>query len=224
MIELPRIRPFLGRAIQPVLVDSRVEAPGGYGFPPPAGTTDGGGWWEWTIEGMQAFKPQHVKILRAFAARIRGGEVVRIPVIDDPQRLSPLPEGVPFSDDAPFSDDSLFNGGSVDAFLEGGVGLRDDEAIIKVRSGQLLTGGELFSLERGAKGPELKLINWMEPLGLDRYQVRLAPNFRQAHLGGSPCNFDEPAFAATVPDTSTLWPKYGLNWIGEASVTFVEAP
>lgn len=225
MLDLPRIRPFVGKAIQPVLVDARTEAPGGFGFPPVTATVGSGPWWQWTVSGMQAYRPEHVKMLRAFAANAAGGERVRVPVIDDPQRLALLPDPVPFSDGASFDDGSLFAGGSVQATLYEAVSLRDDEATIEIQSGQVLTGGELFSLERAyIKGPELKLITRVEALGSNRYRVRVSPPFRQPHPAGAECNFDRPAFAATIPDTSTLWPEYGVEWIGEASVTFVEAP
>lgn len=225
MIELPRVRPFVGKAIQPILVDARVEAPGGYGFPSPTGNVSGGGWWQWTTKGMQSYRPEHVKMLRAFAMMVAGGERVRVPVIDDPQRLAPLPGPTPFGDGSSFSDGSLFAGGSVDAVLLDDVGLRDDEAVIWVRSGQALTGGELWSIERAyEKGPELHLNGMVEDLGADRWKVRLGPTLRQAHQAGAEINFNRPAFAATIPDTSTLWPEYGVEWVGEASVTFVEAP
>lgn len=225
MLDLPRIRPFVGKAIQPVLVDARTEAPGGFGFPPVTATVDSGGWWQWTVSGMQAYRPEHVKLLRAFAMMVRGGERVRVPVIDDPQLLGPLPAPAPFSDGSTFDDGSLFAGGLVDAVFDDDVGLRDDEAVIWIRSGQALTGGEFWSVERAyERGPELHLNGPVEALGSDRWKVRLGPHFRQGHFAGTEVNFNRPAFAATIPDTSTLWPEYGVEWIGEASVTFVEAP
>lgn len=224
MIDLPLIRPFIGQGVRPVLVDSRSSAPGGFGWAPVTATTDGGGWWEWTKTGLQAYTPNHIRTLRAFAAQARGGSVVRVPIIDHPQRLSPLPDGVPFSDGASFSDGSLFAGSAVEAVLDAPVSLRDDEAIIWIKTGQSLHGGDFWSLDRGEKGPELHLNMTAEDLGSNRWRVRVAPHFRQAHPAGAACEFDRPAFAATVPDTSTLWPEYGVDWIGVAEVTFVEAP
>lgn len=224
MIELPRVRPFVGKAIRPVLVDARIEGGGAFGWSPVTGTADGGGWWEWTTRGMMAFRPDHRRALRAVAALVRGGETIRVPVTDDPQRLSPLPDPVPFSDGASFSDDTLFAGNAVEAVLDAPVALRDDEATIWIKTGQELRGGDYFSLERTGRGPELHLTTSVEPLGSGRWRVRVAPNFRAAHPAGAVCEFDRPAFEATIPDTSTLWPEYGTDWIGEAEVTFVEAP
>ena len=224
MIELPRVRPFVGKAIRPILVDTKVEGPGNFGWSPVTGNVDGGGYWKWTTRGMLSYRPNHVRMLRAFALAVRGGERVVVPVIDDPQRLSPLPALVPFSDGSSFSDGSLWAGEAVEAHLESAIGLRDDEAIIIMRSGQKLLGGDMFSLDRPGKGPELHATSMVEYLGSDRWGVRIGPHFRQDHAALTDCNFDRPAFTATIPDTSTLWPEYGVEWVGEAEVTFVEAP
>lgn len=224
MIELPRIRPFVGKAIRPVLMDARVQAPGALGWSPVTGSVDGGGWWQWTVRGMLAYRPNHVRTLRAFATAVRGGERVIVPCIDDPQGLARGPENVPFNDGASFDDGALWRGESIEAHIESAVGLRADELIIVVRSGQELLGGDLFSLDRPEKGPELHVTSRVEYLGANRWRVRVGPNFRQDHAALTDCNFDTPAFTATIPDTSTLWPEYGVDWVGEAEVTFVEAP
>lgn len=225
MIEVPQIDPFLGNMIQPVLVDGRVEGPGGYGFPAPAGTASGGGWWQLTVSGMTMSLPHETKMLRAFAARVAGGQRIRVQIWDEDQRLAPLPASVPFADGSSFDDGGLFAGGAVSAKLSASAMLRDDEVVIEIASGQTLVGGELFSLERSLdKGPELHLITSVEAQEGQAFTVRISPTLRQDHPVGAECNFDRPAFAATIPDTSTLWPEYGVNKLGEASVTFVEAP
>lgn len=224
LLQLPLVRPFSPGLIQPELVDSRTEGPGGFGLAPDSATTDGGGWWEYRLENMMAWKPDHFRALRAFALRARGGRRIIVPVIDKPQRITPLPDGVPFSDGTTFSDGTMFEGGAVSAYLEEAVAIRADEATIVIESGQSLRGGDYFSLDRGALlGPELHLTDEVESLGSNRWRVHIGPHFRQAHPAGAACDFDRPAFTATLQTTSGLWPKIAPDWIARSEAVFVEA-
>lgn len=226
MIDLPRCAPFCGRVMIPRLVDSTVEAPGGFGFPSASATLDGGAWWQMTIAEMIGYKPHHLNMIWAFSAAVRGGDRVRVSISLRGVTPGGIAIPVSFSDSATFDDGSMFAGGIADAVLDEAVGLRDDEAVIWMRSGQPLIGGEFWSLERGPeKGPELHINSQVEYLGSDRWKVRSAPTMRQDHPAGAEVNFNRPAFAATVPDKSTLWPEVRSGsdfFLVEA--TFVEAP
>lgn len=226
MIELPRCAPFCGRVMTPRLVDSTVEAPGGFGFPAVTATTDGGGWWQLTVAEMVGYKPHHLNMIRTFAAAVRGGQRVRVPVSTKGVTPGGRAEPVSYSDGSTFDDGSMFAGGIADAVLDKAVGLRDDEAVIWMRSGQPLIGGEFWSLERAVEqGPELHLNSQAEYLGSDRWRVRVGPTLRGDHPAGAEVNFNRPAFAATIPDKSTLWPeeRSGSRFFS-VEATFVEAP
>lgn len=225
MLELPSCPPFLG-AVTPRIVDARTEAPGGYGFPAPAGTVDGGGWWQVDVEDMKGADTHHFNMARAFASSVRGGRRIRVPVRSG--GVSPGGRGarVGFSDGATFSDGSRFLGGLAEAYLVEAVGLRDDEAIIDLRSGQTLIGGEMFSIERGGDlGPELHLIDQVERASGTTWRVKVGPQFRASHEVGKEVNFNDPAFVATIPDPAPLWPKKtpGSRFFRIAA-TLVEAP
>lgn len=211
MLELPNCAPFLGD-ITPRIVDARTEAPGGYGWPAASGTVDGGGWWQVDLEDMRAGEPHHFNMARAFASSVRGGRRVRVPVRAGGVTPGGRGPHVPFADGATFGDGARFVGGRAQAYLVNAVGLRDDEALIDLQSGQNLIGGELFSLERTPElGPELHLIDGLERVTGTLWRVRVGPQFRADHAAGAEVNFNDPAFAATVPDPSPLWPKKALG-------------
>lgn len=224
MLELPSCPPFVGD-ITPRIADARTEAPGDYGWPSSSSSVDGGGWWEVFLDEMKGAEPRHFNMARAFASAVRGGRRVRVPV--RPGGVTPGGRSVArFANGATFSDASVFHGGLAEARLGAAVGLRDDEAIIDMVSGQDLIGGEFFSLERGGlQGPELHLVDEVERLTGTRWRVRVGPQFRAAHVSGAEANFNTPAFVATVPDPSTLWPKKVLgSRFFRIAVNLVEAP
>lgn len=224
MIErLPFVRPFTPAGLRWRLVDSRIEGPDGFGVPAEAVTTDGGGWWTAEFSDMLAGRPEHHRALRAMAMRLRGGRRIDVPFVE--QQATGGVSRVPFSDDATFSDGALWTSGAMSAVLEEAVSLRADTAKIRILTDHVLTGGDVFSLDRsGQLGSEMKATGGVTHLGGGVWEVELGPQFRQAHDAGAVLNFNAPLCAMRLNDPEGgLWPKATRGWNLRASARFEEA-
>lgn len=220
---LPFVRPFTPAGLRWRLVDSVIEGAGGLGTPTPRISTDGGGWWVAEFSEMKVSSPAHHRAMRAMALRLRGGVRIDVPFVE----LGPTGglTSVPFAGGVTFSDGSEFGSGLVSAILEEGVALNDDEALIRITTGQVLTGGDVFSIERPLGcGSGLYVTDRVEDLGDGVWSVSIGPQFRAAHPAGTALNFNDPHCVMRLEDPEgSMWPRLTRGWHGTASARLVEA-
>lgn len=222
MLFLPTIRPFTPGALRWRLVDARVEGPDGFGLPPVAVTTDGGGWWTADFGELKVAAPEHHRMMRAMALRLRGGARVEVPFVEQ------YPPGgldrTSFDDGADFSDGAQMTSGQIAAVLESPVAVRDDTCVIHMTSGHRLLGGDVFSLSRGVLGSELHMTDSVEDLGDNRWRVVIGPQFRAAHAAGTELEFNTPHCAMRLDDPDGgMWPTIEPGWRARATMKLVEA-
>lgn len=219
---LPLAAPFAAARLRWRLVDARLSGPGSFGLPPETITTDGGGWWEVMRAGMDIYDADEQRAMRAVALRLRGGRRIDVPFQEE-SATGGL-RRVTWSDGTLSSDGTGIISGAIVAYLAEPVALRADEAVIDIPGGPPLLGGDAFSLFRSpALGSELHATEEVERIATDRWRVRVAPQFRQAHPAGAEVNFNDPACAMRVADAEGLWPEFEPGWIGAGQTLFREA-
>lgn len=220
---LPFIRPFNPTGLRWRLVDAVIEGAGGLGTPTPRISTDGGGWWVAEFGEMKVSSPAHHRAMRAMAIRLRGGVRIDVPFVE----LAPTGglTSVPFAGGVTFSDGSEFGSGAVSAVLEEAVALNDDAALIRITTGQLLTGGDVFSIERPLGfGSGLYATDRVADLGDGVWSVTIGPQFRASHPAGTALNFNDPHCVMRLEDPEgAMWPRLTRGWHGTASARLVEA-
>lgn len=220
---LPLARPFRPGKLRWRLVDARIQGPDSYGLPPDSVTTDGGGWWVAELGEMPALTPDELMTLRATAVQLRGGRRIDVPFLE--QRPTGGVSPIEFGDDALFDDGADWGSGLVTAVLDQTVGLRADEARIRVTSGAPLVGGDAFSLWRGPDlGSELHVMGAVQSLGDNVWAVEVAPQMRQAYPANVEVNFNDPHCAMRLVDPEgRMWPEIGRGWNPRAGARFEEA-
>lgn len=191
--------------------------------------TDGGGFWEVTMEGVNLVDPDQIRAWRAWEDHLEGGvQRVLVPVAD--VRNAPRPIiggrlGSPSqlrasSDDPHFPEAVGFATPFIVARLVEGAALRATEVTIAVDRGQRLKGGEVFALDHSAKGRRCYRVGRVLSRSGQQATVTIRTPLRQAIDAGANVDFDWPSLVATLVPGTDISPD---NRASTVNITFREA-
>ncbi len=195
--------------------------------------TDGGGLWRLSFSGIFLRSADMVRAWRAWEGILDGGaQNVIVPICDLRHGPRPIVGGVPLapgatvphSDDAYFSDTTGYVSPLIEAETVGTAVLGATTIVIDVTVGELLRGGEHFTLDHPTREERIyRVVKVTSAVGTVQ-TVQIRPPLREATTDGMVVDFDRPrcVMRLATPDSMALPLQLGRFGTG-LSVSFVES-
>ena len=193
--------------------------------------TDGGGLRRCQMDGIVLNTDDKLRAFKAWQAEFAGGtRKVVVPIASNRLAPRPLQGGRPtrYGDILPQSDDPYFPEASgyalemVKAKTIQPAAFRAMEITLTMMQGDVIRGGETFSIEHTEAGHHVYEINRVLSRDGDDYTVKLDCPLRERLTGFDPLNFDWPMFEAYLLPDMDIAPQIE-NKRAEVSLSFREA-
>lgn len=194
--------------------------------------TDGGGYWQISLMGIELYNDDLLRAWRAWEAELDGGVTqVLVPVPD--VRLAPRPVvGSGFASPSPLLAGSVeayfpeavgFTSPFIVATATAAAGLRATQLTINVTQGSPLEGGETFAIAHPAKGRRIYRVGRVLSRSGNNATVSVRPPLRESIASGTALDFDWPSVVATMLPEIDISPEIQYGRQATVDITFREA-
>jgi hypothetical protein len=193
--------------------------------------TDGGGYWQIQMSGIELVGPDLVRAWRAWEAELEGGVTrVLVPIADirhAPRsaigKVLAKPSDLAAESVDPYFPEALgFATPFIIAETVGAALLRATQLVIDVTRGARLKGGEHFAINHATSGRRIYRVHRVLSRDGQQATVSIRPPLREAIADGTALDFDWPSVVAVVMPENDISADIG-NGHASVNIAFREA-